>query len=211
MVSKMKFKKLPNKTLLFILTPILLLTVSVLYFFFFSKNNYDRWYDASWPYRKAVYIQTPSQYQSSQLDILIDIDTKALIEEGKLSSDCSDLLFVNQSNREPLQYWIEEGCNESESKIWVKTLPSKSYLRTIYMYYGNENAVRSDKKWDIEEIDLEQVTVALGGEEVADVLGTTGSGPSQPSSPEVEGRTNPSDLGTSTPSFKTTFEHPDYP
>jgi hypothetical protein len=51
----------------------------------------------------------------------------------------------------------------------------------------------------------------MGEEEKGEVLGTIGSGPSQPTALETEGETNPTDIIAPTPGFTAIFNHPDYP
>jgi hypothetical protein len=208
----MSSKKLPNKNLLMILIPVALLLTSILVFFLILNNSgHDKWFDPNWPYRKAIYIEMPEEYRKLEVDILVEVNTAELIAEEKLSSNCEDLRIVNEKNRELLSYNLEGGCNNEISEVWVRLPESRNTKRTIYMYYGNKEAQSVSMDWDPEEISQENISIEFGGEEVADVLGTTGSGPSQPGGPEVEGSTNPTELGTSTPGFSTTFEHPDYP
>jgi hypothetical protein len=55
------------------------------------------------------------------------------------------------------------------------------------------------------------LSVELGSEEKGEVLGTTGSGPSQPTELKTEGETNPTNVTDTTPEFTAKFNHPDYP
>jgi hypothetical protein len=55
------------------------------------------------------------------------------------------------------------------------------------------------------------LSINLGSEEKGEVLGTTGSGPSQPTELKTEGETNPTNLTDTTPEFTAKFNHPDYP
>jgi hypothetical protein len=55
------------------------------------------------------------------------------------------------------------------------------------------------------------LSVNLGSEEKGEVLGTTGSGPSQPTELKTEGEVNPTNVIDVIPEFTAKFNHPDYP
>jgi len=58
-----------------------------------------------------------------------------------MRSDCGDIRFTD-ANGNPLNYWIESGCNTANTVIWVKvpSIPANGQV-TVYMYYGNPNAL----------------------------------------------------------------------
>ncbi|WP_342765585.1 DUF2341 domain-containing protein [Thermofilum sp.] len=68
----------------------------------------------------------------------LTIDTATLISQGKMRSDCGDLRFYKPDGT-MLSYWIERGCNTSNTIVWVldpdALNPNQSH--NIYMYYGN--------------------------------------------------------------------------
>lgn len=207
----MKAKKLPNKKLLIILGAIAFFLLPLILFLLLRSEGSDRWYDSSWSYRKAVYLEAPSKYRNSVGEILFDVDTKSLIEDKKLSPDCKDILLVDETNRGALPYRIEGGCNSEKSQIRVRVVLSRKSRKTVYMYYGNEEAKGGETSWEDDMSIFEDISIALGGEEVADVLGTTGSGPSKSTGLQTEGQTNPVNLNTPNPGFSSEFNHPDYP
>jgi hypothetical protein len=55
------------------------------------------------------------------------------------------------------------------------------------------------------------LSVEVGSEEKGEVLGTIGSGPSQPTELKTEGQINPINVTDTTPEFTAKFNHPDYP
>ncbi|MFO7710307.1 MAG: DUF2341 domain-containing protein [Candidatus Woesearchaeota archaeon] len=72
------------------------------------------------------------------------LDTRALINEKKMNSDCSDLRITWQNDSEQQVYfWIEEGyCNRSQTTIWVSA-PRIDDTETFRVYYANQDASQS--------------------------------------------------------------------
>ncbi|MEM0243273.1 MAG: DUF2341 domain-containing protein [Candidatus Aenigmatarchaeota archaeon] len=58
----------------------------------------------------------------------------------RMRNDCGDIRFTDSDGRN-LNYWIESGCNSTNTKIWVK-VPNitANSNKIIYLYYGNPNA-----------------------------------------------------------------------
>ncbi|ODS35435.1 hypothetical protein BEH94_01360 [Candidatus Altiarchaeales archaeon WOR_SM1_SCG] len=98
----------------------------------------SNWWDCSWDYRKEININENSGGNLSDYQISIEVDTQTLILENKMNADCSDIRFIDDEKEIP--YWIESGCNTTETKIWVKLNISGNSSKTIYMYYGNASA-----------------------------------------------------------------------
>jgi len=89
------------------------------------------------PYKREITITEMSGRNLTDYQIELEIDTKSLISEGKMNSDCSDIRFTDDSGNS-LGYWIESGCNTNKTTIWVKVplIPANSST-VIYMHYGN--------------------------------------------------------------------------
>jgi len=89
-------------------------------------------------YKKPVIIDNSTGGALTNYQVLVTIDTGALVTAGKLQSDCDDLRFLDADDSTALNYWIESGCNTSSTKVWVM-VPSISATssKTIYLYYGN--------------------------------------------------------------------------
>jgi hypothetical protein len=74
--------------------------------------------------------------------VLITMNTAALIAGGKMRSDCGDIRVTDSDECTALSYWIEpQTINTTATNIWVKvpTIPANS-TKTIYIYYGNASA-----------------------------------------------------------------------
>ena len=134
----------------------LVLSVVGGYFLFFKDNEIERsWYESNWSYRRTIYISDiPKEYQDTQQDILVEVDTETLIGEQKLLNDCKDIRFLDTDNSTTLPYWIEGGCNTKETQIWVNIPAIEDSKKNIYMYYGNREAVDNQEPWDGEFITL---------------------------------------------------------
>jgi hypothetical protein len=152
----MKLKKSTKKIIL--ITLIILVTVgaSALFYFLFIRQDQEKtWFDSNWSYRRSIYITNISkEYQNTQQDILIEIDTETLISEGKLSFDCKDIRFVDSDNQNPLPYWIEGGCNTKETQVWIRKFLSKEQEQFVFLYYGNKLAVDNQEFWDGEFLSI---------------------------------------------------------
>ncbi|MEM5794118.1 MAG: DUF2341 domain-containing protein [Candidatus Aenigmatarchaeota archaeon] len=94
-------------------------------------------FDPNFLYRKALVIDnTANSNGLTDYQVRIVLDTQALISQGKMQSDCEDIRFKDDDKF--LSYWLESGCNTSQTIIWVKvpSIPASS-KKTIYLYYGN--------------------------------------------------------------------------
>jgi Uncharacterized conserved protein len=97
---------------------------------------------SGWLYRKPITIDnTANSNTLTDYQVLITLDTQTLINQGKMRSDCGDIRFTDSDGETLLNYWIEDGCNSANTKIWVKipSIPASS-TKTIYVYYGNSEA-----------------------------------------------------------------------
>ena len=122
---------------------VLLLIVAIVSIILFEGSY--AWWNSSWQYRKPITVSEQSGNDLTDFQVKVVVNTSALISEGKMNSDCSDIRFTwlneTSGNEQEIPYWIESGCNTSETIIWVKVpkIPANDNA-TIYMYYGNPNA-----------------------------------------------------------------------
>ena len=95
-----------------------------------------------WLYKDAIKIQENSGVQKLNYQVLLTINTQALILPGKMLVSGDDIRFAKDCNGSVLySYWIESGLNTTSTKIWVKidTLAA-SGSRIIHLFYGNSAA-----------------------------------------------------------------------
>ncbi len=99
--------------------------------------------ESEWSHKVPITIDNMQNSNSlTNYQVLVTVDTNSLISAGKMRDDCGDIRFFDPDNPTSyLNYWIESGCNSASTKIWIKvpSIPASS-AKTIYMYYGNENA-----------------------------------------------------------------------
>lgn len=99
------------------------------------------WWDQSWEYRKPIDVSEDSGSTLNNYLIKLTVDTDALINNGKMQSDCGDIRFVDSDDVTSLDYWVRSGCGTSSTDIWIQVPKlSGGSTETIYMYYGNSGA-----------------------------------------------------------------------
>jgi hypothetical protein len=153
----MLLKKPSIKTLALSVGAVAIVATGVfLYNLVSNKDSTEYWYDSSWLYRSSITLSIPKDAQGEQQEVLIEVDTKALIEGGKLLENCQDLRFLDEDNETALKYWIEGGCNTNQTQVWVEIPPTSSNKRTIYQYYGNSSALDGQEEWEGEFISITQ-------------------------------------------------------
>lgn len=97
-------------------------------------------------YKKTVTI-TNSGGAQSDYQALLTFDTATLISQSKLQPDCDDLR-VADSLGNPLNYWVESGCNSATTQIWVEIPTLVGSGNTLVdMYYGTPAAANASLPW----------------------------------------------------------------
>jgi len=96
-----------------------------------------------WPYRvKIVINNTKNPNTLSDYQVLIVVNTRDLISQGKMRGDCGDVRFTDEDGATLLPYWIDPATvNSTSTRIWVRVpyIPGGA-IKVIYMYYGNSGA-----------------------------------------------------------------------
>ena len=143
----MKKPLVSKRTTLIASALVLVIGIPLAYFLITSSSeDSEAWYNSSWLYRRSIFVSN-LESQIINEDVLIEYDTKSLIEAGKLQDDCDDLRFVDSDDSTSLSYWIEGGCNTLNTQIWVRIPKLPQSGETIYMYYGNESAPNAQEVW----------------------------------------------------------------
>ncbi len=89
----------------------------------------------SW--KKAYYIVIHNPYGDLRdHQVLVILNTRALIDNGIMRPDCGDLRFSDLSYN-PLPYWVESGCGNPGTRIWVRVPELGHGDNRIVMYTGN--------------------------------------------------------------------------
>ncbi|MEM4680507.1 MAG: DUF2341 domain-containing protein [Nanopusillaceae archaeon] len=93
-------------------------------------------------YIRPIIITEMSGNPLINYQVLITLNTRTLISQGKMRSDCGDIRFTDSDGLTLLNYWIESNtCNTANTRIWVKVpiIPANSQ-KIIYLFYGNPSA-----------------------------------------------------------------------
>lgn len=93
-----------------------------------------------WTYRMKIDVENTgnalNNFQAS-----LNINTAELIADGKIQPNGNDIRFIDE-NDNMLSYWIQPGTiNTTHTTIWIKLKEMPTGSSTIYMYYGNSDAV----------------------------------------------------------------------
>ncbi len=100
------------------------------------------WFYSNWQHRVPITISNSDiiDYENKLVKILLN--TEVLISTNVMNSDCSDIILTEESNANLLRRYIKpdtENTTETEIYVYLSELPVGS--KTIYLYYGNENAI----------------------------------------------------------------------
>lgn len=139
--------KLSKKTILIGISTLAVVGAGLAYYFITKdKSDVLGWMSSSWLYRKSVAVENSGATLTNE-DVLITLDTAALVTAEKLQTDCSDFRFSDSDGTTSLDYWIEDGCNTTSTKIWVRIPSLTAGGKTIYMYYGNNSVSSGALPW----------------------------------------------------------------
>jgi PKD repeat protein len=110
----------------------------------------------AWPYSQEVSTYNPNSTSLSDFQVLLTINTAALVSAGKMQADGDDIRFSDGSCCTQYCYAIESGMNTATTRIWVKVPGPMIPLTntTFKMFYGNPSAsagANPNCTWDMWE------------------------------------------------------------
>ncbi len=113
------------------------LIFTLIYFFIVKPEEGDaNWWNSSYRYRKQITVEYSGTEKLTEYQVLVETDTASLVSAGKLQNDCDDIRFTDQTGIE-LDYYLVDGCNTTDTKIWVKASKINPPKINLFMYYGN--------------------------------------------------------------------------
>ncbi len=120
---------------------VILAVVGTAYFLFWRPKSVEaEWFNDEWYYRQKIEIANAGTAQTD-FQVLITLDTAALYSANKIQSDCDDIRITDITGK-LLPHWLEPTtCNTASTKIWTKVPSISTNGATIYVYYGNPNAI----------------------------------------------------------------------
>ncbi len=94
----------------------------------------------NWTYQQPITVTNANASALNSFQVRLQVNTAALIGQGKMNLDGSDIRFIDECCNE-LCYVIEDYMNTDTTLIWVNVpnIPA-SGTATIHMAYGNVNA-----------------------------------------------------------------------
>lgn len=146
-MKKARFKISKKSIILAAILVILIGIPAIAFLWIRSQEDGRVWYSSSWMYRKAITVSGNGSSTLTNEDVLVTLDTATLVSQSKLQSDCDDLRLVDSDDSTLLSYWIEDDCNTSSTKVWVRIPSLPSGGKTIYVYYGNPSATKGSLTW----------------------------------------------------------------
>ncbi len=115
----------------------------IIYLLKYAGSTEAAWFDTSFSFRQRVDV-TNSGSAQTDFQISFTLSTSTLISAGKMQSDCDDIR-VTDVNGKLLPHWTEKlsssACNTTTTKIWTKLSSIDTTGNTIYVYYGNPQAI----------------------------------------------------------------------
>ncbi|MEM3407886.1 MAG: DUF2341 domain-containing protein, partial [Nitrososphaerota archaeon] len=81
----------------------------------------------------------------TDFQILVIFDSSELISKSKMKPDCSDIRFYDSDGSTELSFWLEDGCNTNETKVWVRVPEIYPHsTKIIYLKYDNTSESASN-------------------------------------------------------------------
>jgi len=117
-----------------------------------TRNADKTWFETEWDYRKGIIVQERSGIDISSYPVSVDIDSRTLIQQGKMEGNCADLRIVH--NGEELPHQIERGdCNTTATTVWFPVTLNENETERLFAYYGNNKtgAPSYDTDLDVDE------------------------------------------------------------
>jgi hypothetical protein len=99
---------------------------------------------SDWSFRREIVLSGSKALSDYQLKV--SLDTKSLVVEGKMRSDCGDVRFTDSDKFSTLSYFLEGGCNTNDTVFWVN-VPNIYPEKNFFAYYG-QPAAESESSGD---------------------------------------------------------------
>ena len=100
------------------------------------------YWDEAWGFRTTVTVTETSGTTLTDYQVLLSISASDLHSQYDWSTDGRDLRILDGDDSSQLDYWIDSWDSSAQTaEIWVRfDSLTASADRTIYLYYGNDNA-----------------------------------------------------------------------
>ena len=162
--KKSDTKHIPIRKLLVLISLFIIIVLFpiTLYLYLSRSSTGVAWYSNDWGFRSGIEVSNDTLGVLTNEDVLVELDTAALVTANKLQVDCDDLRFVDGDDNSLLSFWVEGGCNTASTNIWVRIPSLPAGGKTIYMYYGNPIAGGGSQTWSGEFTFLSDTACPVG-------------------------------------------------
>ena len=131
------FKNKKSRRIIIIVTLAVLIPVTIYSILEATRVKAD-WYDDSYNQRQKI-SYTHNADVSAERRVSITVDTATLITDGKMQTDCDDVIFTSVGGK-LLKYTLVSGCNTSTTVYDVVVDSVTNGGNNLYMYYSNPTA-----------------------------------------------------------------------
>lgn len=142
----------------------------------------DPWYNGAWLYRKSHIINSDaSAGEKYPVRIKVyynqsDDSGEKVFLNGKCQSDFEDIRFTDNDQETLLDYWMETMSIEEYAIFWVEVCDDLSSSSSeIYLYYGNDDAPRTDDQLGLDLFQIREYDKWSGYNPDTTFLKSTGS------------------------------------
>ena len=105
-------------------------------------NNLGTWFDANWPYRRAVSVANSSGTTLTNYQVLITLNSSFDFTRAK--NDGSDIRIAGSDGTTLIPFWIESwDAGLNQANIWVNVPSIPISGTSIFLYYGNNAATNA--------------------------------------------------------------------
>ena len=106
------------------------------------------WWHSNYEYRRKLIAHENSGHALTQYPMYVVVDTAALIADGKMLPDCSDVRITYDGVEIPSQVMDPDSTT---TKIWLQAdLSALESKHGFYLYYGNPSATALDYSSDVD-------------------------------------------------------------
>ena len=138
---------------LFIILFLLLIGIVVLWKYAIPQKQVKAaWWNDGWNYRKAIVVNNNSNFDAINIPYKISVNTKDLIDNGKLQADADDVRIVDNEGNLVRHQVEKKTLNSVDTKIWFEVNVKSKTSSEYYLYYGNSSANLQNFESDIDII-----------------------------------------------------------
>ncbi|MBS3129998.1 DUF2341 domain-containing protein, partial [Candidatus Woesearchaeota archaeon] len=103
------------------------------------------WWNSSYQYRIPINFTEQDGATSNGVQINVSINTTGYINDGRMSSNCRDIRVVDEAYNS-LPYWIEQGCDTTNTQLWININLTASSKTQLFIYFGNHEETNNESK-----------------------------------------------------------------